>query len=606
MKKLYLILEILKSYTIVEKASKITMVVIASKYIVTNKNLGLNWYDITSKKERFIDGLNAISKITNLQIIGDKEVIEVLSTLSEDVFQKLISNCNEDYSDIEETKLIRTLYSMDRINSQYVTPDTILNLAIQMLDVKGESSVIDSFAGLLGVCETIKKYSVKKGFEFGTIKFSGQELNSELFPICELINYILSEGNCRVVNGDSIENPAFTASATELDKFDYAISNAPFNIIRIPSDYRDNYSRFRLAENGYLRANNNSWITVEHIVATLNDKGKAAILLPMGPLFRSTNTDKTIRKAFVNEDIIECIVKLPEGIWSYTGIATVMLIVNKNKEECKKNKIQFIDLSNSLELVSRRERKISEEALKKAVEVFNNNEESNISFIVDKEYIANKDYNLDIFNDRENKKLSDKIGSWETIKLKEVATVRRGVQLTKGKIEILNKEKEKSHYLVGIGNVVDGKIVVGEEDKIAVDDRMKDLYQVEAGDIVLTSKGSILKIALIDESVKNAIISSNLCIIRVNSNKYKAVVLKYFLESKIGTRLLESIWKGAVIRSLSNKDLENLPLPNMNIEYQELLEEMIIKSINEYENTINMANDKFKQEQDEILKKMKF
>lgn len=42
-----------------------------------------------------------------------------------------------------------------------------------------------------------------------------------------------------------------------------------------------------------------------------------------------------------------------------------MLIVNKNKEGYKKNKIQFIDLINSLELVSRRERKISEEALKK-------------------------------------------------------------------------------------------------------------------------------------------------------------------------------------------------------------------------------------------------
>lgn len=183
--------------------------------------------------------------------------------------------------------------------------------------------------------------------------------------------------------------------------------------------------------------------------------------------------------------------------------------------------------------------------------------------------------------------------------------IRRGVQLNKNRLDVLNNEKNRSHYVVSLGNIYNGKIVLDEASKIGVEDRWIDLYQLQEGDIVLTSKGSSFKTALVDESIKNAIISANLSFIRVNRDKYDPVVLKYYLDSEQGREIIETLLKGSTtIRSLSTKDLEGLMIPNIDLEKQEKLKWKIIKSRNEYLASISYAEDVYEQKLKEINEEM--
>ena len=69
----------------------------------------------------------------------------------------------------------------------------------------------------------------------------------------------------------------------------------------------------------------------------------------------------------------------------------------------------------------------------------------------------------------------------------------------------------------------------------------------------------------------------------LNKNKYKPEIFKYYLESKRGQELLSTIMKGAVIKSISNKDLEGLIIPNIKIEKQEIIKNKIMDAKRQYE-----------------------
>lgn len=612
MKKLNLSLDLLKNYMDSNSSNEVIAITAAMKFFVTTNELGAsegNWYKITQNKDTFKKNLEKIAQETRISILTNHTILDFLNDISEDVFEKFITYFNEKYTTSEFSNMIRELYSKDRNSAQFVIPNPVLNFLVRYLDIKEGSTIIDSFCGLFGVVGAVKENFEKENKDFSSVEFYGQEKNNDSIKMAELLSFVETNDNYNLAKGDSILEPAFTLSKNKLKTFDYAISCVPLkleNYYKDLKDYRDNYNRFRLTDNGYIKNYNNSWLPVEHIISTLNDNGKAAIIIASGLLFRSNNTDKSIRKSLVDEDIIECIVKLPAGILNYTMVNTNLLIINKNKPEAKKNKIQFIDLSERIELRGRKEIVIPEKDIQLSLDLFRNNKESEISFIVDNEFIAEKDYSLEIFSEIKKDRLSEDISKGNTIKLSEVATIRRGVQLTKSKIEAMNKEKSKSHYLVSLGNIVDDKIILREQDKIAADDRIIDLYELQKGDIVLTSKGSILKIVIVDENIKNAIISSNLCLIRVSNKIYNPTVLKYFLESEVGMLLLNYIWKGNVIKSIANKDLENLSVPNIDICYQKELENLIKKSKSDYLTAIQEAETKYKDSQEKILNKMKF
>lgn len=134
---------------------------------------------------------------------------------------------------------------------------------------------------------------------------------------------------------------------------------------------------------------------VEHMIASLNSKGRMGTVVPHGVLFRGGAEGK-IRTSMLKDDLIEAVIGLPQNIFYGTGIPAALLIINKDKNENRKDKVLFIDASSGFAKDGNKN-KLRDEDIEKIVEVFYNFEAvEKYAEVVELETIEENDYNLNI------------------------------------------------------------------------------------------------------------------------------------------------------------------------------------------------------------------
>ena len=92
------------------------------------------------------------------------------------------------------------------------------------------------------------------------------------------------------------------------------------------------------------------WAWVQHILASLKGTGRAAIVLDTGAVSRGsgskqTSRERDIRKGFVENDLIEGVILLPENLFYNTSAPGIILLLNRNKPADRKAQILLINLS---------------------------------------------------------------------------------------------------------------------------------------------------------------------------------------------------------------------------------------------------------------------
>lgn len=603
MNKFKLAFDIIRDFEPTNKRRVIALISGAKMVLVNNKvfNIEINfdWNYASLEKYNLINACIEIGELTNLEIFKDKSTLNLIEDIQNTDFYKLIEviNSTVDSNDIIGfCKQIRSTANVDGKMYDTNTPDAVLDIAVRIINPRIDDSVVDYFNGESGLELSLLEHfnlNHENGFK---LKYYGQELNNSSYEIGQLINFLITGNEDRIVRGDSIYHPVFK-KGNNLNKFDISISNPPL-MMKIDRELiqDDIYNRFKYGSN---IATNSNWVIAEQIISSLNDNGKGAVLLPIGALFRG-GVEERVRRGIINEDLIETIIKIPGGVLFNTGVITCWVIFNKNKDKNRHGKIQFIDLSNYTESIDRRNKTISNEGVFKAVDSHNKFEENEISFILDIDKIEKQNYDLDAFNYIQNEKLINNISSnINMVEFNKIAQIRRGVQVNKGKLDALNTGENRTHYLISIGNINDGKIVVNESDKIQIEQKWEGVYEVKQGDLLVTSKGSQFKVAIVEKDMK-AIVSANLFIVRVYEDKYIAEVLKYYLESEVGQSLIQGIIKGTAIKSIAHKDIEKFLVPDIDMKIQEKVYNMIIQSNTEYENRLKEANEIYKKDQEEI------
>lgn len=590
----------------VEPMSKRLLITTLSgvKVVLVNKNrlkvkIGYDWNYTSLDKNNLISTCMEIGRLTNLEIFKDKSIISLTEEMQDADFYKLIEIINSTVDPYDITgfcKQIRSTSNVDGKMYDINTPDAVLDIAVKIIDPGVNDSIVDYFNGESGLELALVEHldlDDENGFK---LKYYGQEIDKVNYEIGQLINFLITGNEDRIVRGDSIYEPMFK-EGNDLVKFDVSISNPPF-MMKVDRGLiqNDTYNRFRHGAN---LATNSDWITAEQVISSLKDDGKGAVLLPIGALFRG-GAEERVRRSIISEDLIETIVKIPGSVLSYTNIVACWVIFNKNKEKNRKGKIQFIDLSSYIESIDRRNKTISRDGVHKAVQSYKNFEENEISFIVDSKKIEEQNYDLNAFDYIQSEELIRNISSnMKMVEFSKIAQIRRGVQVNKGKLDALNTGSNRSHYLISIGNITDGKIIVNESDMIQIERKWEGVYEVKQGDLLVTSKGSQFKVAIVEEDIK-AIVSANLFIVRVYDDKYIPEVLKYYLESELGQNLIQGIIKGTAIKSIAHKDIEKLLVPDVDMKIQKKAFNMIVESNSEYEDRIRKANELYKKEQDQI------
>ena len=197
--------------------------------------------------------------------------------------------------------------------------------------------------------------------------------------------------------GDTFRNPRFTDDAT-LQRFNYVVANPMWNQKEYDDAFyeNDNWNRF---SDGIAPSSSADWGWVQHILASLKETGRAAIVLDTGSVSRGsgsqhTDRERDIRKRFVEKDLIEGVILFPANLFYNTPAPGIILLLNRSKPDERKNQILLINLSKHFKK-GKPKNVLTDEGIDAATEVYQAWESrEKLSAVITLEDVRKTDYNL--------------------------------------------------------------------------------------------------------------------------------------------------------------------------------------------------------------------
>ena len=222
---------------------------------------------------------------------------------------------------------------------EFYTPRGIVQLMIRILDPQSGTSLYDPTCGSGGMLIQGNEHAVEHG---GTrLRLYGQEDNGAVWAICRMNLLLHGIPDADIRNGDTLADPKHIEDG-RLMRFDRVIANPPFsqNYVKRGMQFTDRF-RFGWCPTTGKKAD---LMFAQHMLATLKQTGKMAVVMPHGVLFRG-GEEKKIRLALLQDDCIEAVIGLPQNLFYGTGIPACVLVMRQpgGKPVERRGKVLFIN-----------------------------------------------------------------------------------------------------------------------------------------------------------------------------------------------------------------------------------------------------------------------
>ena len=200
----------------------------------------------------------------------------------------------------------------------------------------------------------------------------GQEKDTTTAGLATM-NTVLHGRATTIIKADNtFSNPQYfedNETKEVLKRFDYIVANPPFSTKNWKDGLKE-YGRF----DGYGEMppeKNGDYAWLLHIIKSLKNNGKAAVILPHGVLFRG-NAEATIRKNIISNGkcYIKGIIGLPSNLFYGTGIPACIIVLDKQNADTR-DSIFMIDASHGYVKDGNKNR-LREQDVYKIVNTFNN------------------------------------------------------------------------------------------------------------------------------------------------------------------------------------------------------------------------------------------
>ena len=180
------------------------------------------------------------------------------------------------------------------------------------------------------------------------LKLSGQELQAESYAVAQM-NAIIHDMEVELARGDTMINPKFRNADGSIRQHDIVVANPMWNQPFAADLFaNDPFDRFRTA--GGITSGKGDWAWLQHTLACMNDHGRAAVVLDTGAVTRGSGSknedrERNIRKWFVDQDLIDGVILLPENLFYNTTAAGVIVVLSKRKSAARKGRIVLLNAS---------------------------------------------------------------------------------------------------------------------------------------------------------------------------------------------------------------------------------------------------------------------
>ena len=180
------------------------------------------------------------------------------------------------------------------------------------------------------------------------LKLCGQELQADSYAVAHM-NAIIHDMEVDIARGDTMINPKFKTASGQIAAHDIVVANPMWNQPFSPDLFaNDPFDRFRTR--GGVTTGKGDWAWLQHTLACLNERGRAAVVLDTGAMTRGSGArhedrERNIRKWFVDRDLIDGVILLPDNLFYNTSAAGVIVVLSKRKPAARKGKIVLLNAS---------------------------------------------------------------------------------------------------------------------------------------------------------------------------------------------------------------------------------------------------------------------
>lgn len=284
---------------------------------------------------------------------------------------------------------------------EFYTPPEVGTIMSRVLAPAPGMAIYDpccGSGGLLVKCEIAMEEAAKgRKRTIAPLKLYGQEYTADTWAMANM-NMIIHDMEGEIEIGDTFKNPKFRDKRGRLRTFDRVVANPMWNQDWFTeTDYEnDELDRFPA---GFPGKSSADWGWVQHMHASLNEKGRAAVVLDTGAASRGsgnagTNKEKAARQWFVDNDLIEAMLYLPENLFYNTTAPGIVLFLNKAKPKDRRGKVFLVNASQVFEKGDPKNF-IPEAGIQRIAETLIGwKEEEKLSRIVELKELKKNDYNI--------------------------------------------------------------------------------------------------------------------------------------------------------------------------------------------------------------------
>ena len=327
---------------------------------------------------------------------------------------------------------------------EFFTPPMVSELLARLVKPQENDRIYDPTAGSGSLLiRTVNQVPSRK------VAVYGQERNGQTHSLAMMNMFLHEIDDAKIEWGDTLANPKHLEDG-KLMKFQVIVANPPFSLDKWAMGFAgDNDSKFKMTPNldpygrfdwGVPPASRGDYAFVQHMLYSLAEDGRMAVILPHGVLFRGASEGR-IRKQILEMNLLDAVIGLPEALFFGTGIPACVMVFKKNRT---KKEVLFIDASGEGNYEKDGNRnKLREEDIEKIVETYDNYKTiDKYSYVASLDEIKENDYNLNI------PRYVDTFEEEDPVDMEKVAENIKNI-----KMELKEVEEQMEKYLEELGIV---------------------------------------------------------------------------------------------------------------------------------------------------------
>ena len=308
-----------------------------------------------------------LPRVFNQPQVDQRRLAELLDLLNSLRFSgQGAARARDLLGEVYEYFLAKFALSEGRRGGEFYTPASVVRTIVEVLQPRS-GRVYDPCCGSGGMFVQAEKFLAAHDQDGSDLAVYGQENVESTWRMARMNLAIHGlNGNLGPRWGDT-----FAMDYHSGTQMDYVMANPPFNIKdwnRVETDARWAY--------GVPPEKNANYAWLQHIISKLKPTGTAGVVLANGSMTSNSGGEGEIRAQLVENDLVSCMVALPEKLFRSTGIPVCIWFFAKDKSAGRggsvdrRGEVLFIDARNLGHMVTRAERAFSDDDIKKIADTY--------------------------------------------------------------------------------------------------------------------------------------------------------------------------------------------------------------------------------------------